>query len=172
MSKLNDSVYMVGYLLDDIKDPSVILPSNKVILQIFFYHHKTLNQSIHKSASATYNKILPFWQKLNIPTQSKKYVISKIEDLFLKHKKLKKNANRTNASNFNSQVDRENEFLETIDQLFDIAQNKKIEQQYDKNSQVVKVLEALRSGSKILRSAVNSLQEVSIFYVSLFPKKN
>lgn len=93
------------------------LPSNRQVLQVFFYNKKTIGFDVNQSSALVVDEIVVFWQKARIPTSAKWYCITKVTKLYEKWKNLQKSATRRSEL----QEKRENEFVEMLDDLFDIA---------------------------------------------------
>ena len=93
------------------------LPSYRQVLKVFFHYHKTLKKTIHESSRLVIKQVLQFWKKARIPTRLEKHAIQKLESLYDKWIKLKKNASRQT----DTQKKKENEFIENLENLFDIA---------------------------------------------------
>lgn len=84
---------------------------------MLLYHHKTLNKTIHESATAVINEVLVFWDKAKIPVRPQHHAIKQLETLHDKWQKLKKNSKRTSAT----QKSNEEAFSDQLGDLFDIA---------------------------------------------------
>ena len=93
------------------------LPSNRQVLSVFFYHHKTLQMTIRESARAVVRQASDFWARARIPIRLEKHNIDKLEQLHTTWWKLKKNAGRRTET----QEKNEMTFTHNLDNLFDIA---------------------------------------------------
>lgn len=92
------------------------LPSNRQVLQVFFYN-KSVWSDENKCARLVIDEVAIFWQKARIPTSSMWYCTQKMIKLYEKWKSLNKSSTRRTET----QVNNETEFLNVLDDLFDIA---------------------------------------------------
>lgn len=115
LSRRQSVVWLIGSVAEKLTGSR--LPSNREVLSVFFYNHKTLKKTIRQSSTAVVRETLVFWNKARIPTRHEKNIITKLEDLHKKWINLKKNASRKSYK----QQDRQREFVEDLDNLFDIA---------------------------------------------------
>lgn len=70
-----------------------------------------------QSANLVIDEAIIFWEKAKIPTSAKWYCINKLEILYKKYRSLQKSASRRDET----QIANEDEFLDLLDDLFDIA---------------------------------------------------
>ena len=94
-TRRNKSIRLVGQENNDISGSK--LPSNKQVLQYFFYQHRTLRKSIRESARSTVRKCKKIWEKANIPTTQEINSIAKLERLYKEWKYLGKSKNKKNC---------------------------------------------------------------------------
>jgi hypothetical protein len=93
------------------------LPSRRQALGHFLYLHQNQRKSVREASSALIDRVQEMWKMAGIPTRHKQDAIKKIEELFAGWQGLKKSALRKTEH----QVTNEGNFLETMDELFDIA---------------------------------------------------
>lgn len=93
------------------------LPSNRQILSVFLYHHLTLGKTIQGSSKIVIREAVCFWKKARIPAQDERNSLPKVKKLYENWIKLKKNA----ARKTDTQRSNEKEFVDRLDDLFDIA---------------------------------------------------
>ena len=70
---------------------SVMLPSKREVLALFFHYKQIAKQSIREALHSTANDVFEVWSKARIPVQLKKHVVPKIENIYKEWEKLKKN---------------------------------------------------------------------------------
>lgn len=93
------------------------LPTTRHLLQTFFYNHRTLKFSLKTSAELVIKEVLIFWEKARIKTRQDYHCVQKLLNVHTSWNTLNKNKNRTTET----QKNYEKNFVETLDQLFDIA---------------------------------------------------
>lgn len=72
---------------------------------VFFFHYKINGkQTIKNSCHSTAGDVLVVWGKAGIPTQLKKHVIAKVENIFKYSQKLKKK-NKKNKVKFSKAIE-------------------------------------------------------------------
>lgn len=81
-------VWLVGQLLSKLNQST--LPSIGEVLRLFFYYKNEEKKIIRESATLAACEVIHLWEKVSIPIQLKKHVISKIEKLFKEWQNLKK----------------------------------------------------------------------------------
>lgn len=118
MANLRSSteIYLLGHEYAQIFGSK--LPSNKQVLCVFFYNHRTVNLTIRESAALTIREVSVFWSKARIPVRKEQHCIMKLEALHNEWKSLRKNKNKSQEV-FRG---RENDFVNKLNDLFDIAQ--------------------------------------------------
>lgn len=106
------------------------LPSNKQVLEVFFFN-KSRDSDVNKCARLVIDEVIIFWQKARIPTHAIWWCVKKVKDLYEKWKSLQKSSTRRTEI----QMRRETEFLNTLDDLFDIAASDALTQMKNKEDQ-------------------------------------
>lgn len=113
--KLRTNIYLIGSETSQIYGSK--LPSNRQVLQVFFYNIRCVNLTVRESARLAIEETVIFWQKARIPVREPQHCICKLEDIYKKWRMLQKNSNRKT----DVQRNKENAFTDTLDDLFDIA---------------------------------------------------
>ena len=107
------------YLLDH--DESQIigakLPSNGQVLRVLFHNLRNVKLNLKSSASLVIKEVQIFWEKARIPMKRPQYCIDKLDALYQEWVALHKSCNRSTET----QKNREKEFVDKLDDLFDIA---------------------------------------------------
>src|SRR6218665_3325061 len=114
-TRSKSAIWLIGFEEDKLNGSK--LPSNRQVLSIFFYRHNSLKETIHDSSRDVIREAVQFWDKARIPIQPEHRAILKLEKLYKKRVKLKKNAKRQT----NTQKEKETEFVDDLDNLFDMA---------------------------------------------------
>ena len=115
LSRIRSDVYLLDKLEDDIK--GFKLPSNCQALGYLLHLHLKLNKTIKTAVSDTVEKVELFWERARIPVRQTYNSKKKFEKVLLHWQSLKKNKDRTTPA----QVQGEQSFKDTLDDLFDIA---------------------------------------------------
>ena len=113
--ELEKDLYLIGEVKKRISGQK--LPTCKQVLSVFYYQHRNLGKTIRMSANVVTEEVLEFWTKAGILTKEKYHIIDKIESLYDNWLKIKKNKSRKSEA----QQKRENEFLNVLSSLFDVA---------------------------------------------------
>ena len=93
------------------------LPSNGQVLRVFFYNMRKVNLLLRPGANLVIKEVEVFWEKARIPTKKLQRSIENLESLYTEWKNLQKSCKgRTEL-----QEKRERDFLDMLDDLFDIA---------------------------------------------------
>lgn len=96
------------------------LPTKKEVLSLFFYYKNYSKLTIKGCCISTANDVLSIWQMAAIPTQTKKRIKYKIEQMFNSWQKLKKNKeNKSKRSEV--LIKKEQHWATQLEGLFDIA---------------------------------------------------
>src|ERR1051325_3636522 len=95
-----------------------LLPTSNEVLRLFFHYHKTMQETVAKSAKSVAEDVTKIWNNARIPTEYQPDIVSKIKCLSAVYTKIKKNKERGT----NKQRLTEQEFKENGNKLFDIAQ--------------------------------------------------
>jgi len=115
VTRSKTAIWLVGFEESELIGSK--LPSNRQILSVFFYHHKSLKKSIRESARTAIRQVSVFWDKAKIPLRPEQHAITQLEQLHEKWVKLKKNASRQSET----QQANEKAFVDGLDDLFDMA---------------------------------------------------
>lgn len=91
------------------------LPSNRQMLQIFFYNKRIERMDKKDSARLSVDAALIFWQQARIPTRQPNKCVEKLLKLYEEHRNIQKSAKGAKP---HSKAD---EFISKLDDLFDIA---------------------------------------------------
>lgn len=94
------------------------LPTNRQVLQLFFYKHSNLKLGIRLSARQTVDEVFKKWSLIGIPVAGHQYSTSKVEKLHSTWVKLQKSVNKTSST----QRKNEENFEISLNSLFDVAQ--------------------------------------------------
>lgn len=108
-------VYLLGAYEAEILGAN--LPSNRQALGHFLHLHKVEKRTVRDSSRQAIEAISAFWTKVGIPVRASKHIIEKLEAVFLEWKGLQKHKTRTTLGH----KTKENEFIDRLDDLFDIA---------------------------------------------------
>ena len=109
------AVWLIGAQEDKLTGSK--LPSNKQVLSLFFYKHKTLKQPIRESARVVVREAAVFWDKARIPIRPEQHAIAHLEQLHHQWLLLQRNASRKT----DTQRANEASFVDKLEDLFDIA---------------------------------------------------
>jgi len=93
------------------------LPTSRQVLSVFLHQHKILGQTIRDSSRYAVREVLHLWAMARIPTTVEWNAIVKLEEMFHRWQKLKKNINCRTAT----QIANESALNEDLDKLFDVA---------------------------------------------------
>lgn len=91
------------------------LPSNRQILQMFFYNMRFAKFTAKGSAKLTVDAALIFWQQARVPTRETHKCAEKLLKLYEKYRSIQKKIQSKYP------LSKTSEFIETLDDLFDIA---------------------------------------------------
>lgn len=108
-------IWLIGPVSEHIH--GMKLPTYHQVLSIFFHQHKVLGKTIRDSSRCAVREVLHMWSLARIPTTIERNAIEKLEDVFYRWQKLKKNINRRTET----QIANENTFVEDVEKLFDVA---------------------------------------------------
>lgn len=110
------NIAMIGHVSNQVVGAK--LPSNRQVLQVFFYNIRFVNLSAKDSAKLTIDAVLIFWQQARIPTRR----IDKCADKILKMYEDWKMLNKKKVDQMSvEKKTKYDEFMESLDDLFDIA---------------------------------------------------
>lgn len=108
-------MYLIGHTCMQILGAK--LPSNKQVLQMYFFNTMYRHMDSPKSALLVADAVMIFWRQAGIEMQLKENIQKKIIKLRDKYRDLQKHSARGGATH-NS---KEAEFIDKLDDLFDIA---------------------------------------------------
>lgn len=116
----NPDIYLVGQPCMSIMGTK--LPSHRQVLQLLFFQTRLAKSrkkvaSLNDSASLVTDSVIIFWRQAAIPTRKVQHVKDKVLALHEQWKKLQKNEKTSGAAH----KEREIEFSDKLDDLFDIA---------------------------------------------------
>lgn len=94
------------------------LPSNKQILEVFFYNIRYVKLDAKPSAQLTIDAALIFWQQARIPTRNRDKCVAKLLKLYDDWKTLQKHPVEVMSAARKQKYD---EFVNNLDNLFDIS---------------------------------------------------
>lgn len=114
----NTQIHLIGFEKSQILGSK--LPTNKEVLQLFFYHVRTQAMSIHRSATLATREAILFWEKANIPTKKEQHCIDKLKKLYDQWRKIEKSSTRSRNKTKVHQKN-ESDFEKKINHIFDIA---------------------------------------------------
>lgn len=100
------------------------LPSNKQVLQMFFYHTRFVNLNVKESANLVIDAVLIFWQQARIPTRQKPKCSVKLLELYKDWENLQKTSVDKMTGKTKIKYD---QFVDNLDNLFDIAHGNALE---------------------------------------------
>lgn len=94
------------------------LPSNRQILQVFFYNMRYVKLDAKQSAQLTVDAALIFWHQARIPTRNPDKCANKLIKIYEEWKCYQK----SNVNKFSAKRKQEYEdFIENLDNIFDMA---------------------------------------------------
>lgn len=111
-------MYLVGFELDKLN--SSILPKNRDVLSLLFNKIRTKKYTIKASSKEVSCEISEIWSKFSIPIARPHHCIEKIGSLYHKWLKVQKNRSRKQSM---KQINIEENFVHSLDNLFDIARH-------------------------------------------------
>lgn len=112
------TIVMVGEVSHQILGAK--LPSNRQVLQTFFYNMRFVKLDRHESARLAIDAVLIFWQQARIPTRSPYKCSDKLIKMYDIWGTLKKTSVEKMKMKTKEQYDK---FIDELDDLFDIAHN-------------------------------------------------
>ena len=114
-TRSSSSIWLVGATNETFQTSK--LPSRGDILKVLFYYHTDEAMSLKESIDKSVSLLLPIWEMARIPTKARNHVVEHVRKLHAEWQCLKKNINRSSATNLSNQE----KFCERLDDLFDIA---------------------------------------------------
>lgn len=94
------------------------LPSNRQVLQVFFYNMRFVNLNAKDSATLAVDAVSIFWQQARIPMREPHKCASKIVKMHDEWNHIKKTGSRKMPASTKKRYD---DFVNNLDNLFDIA---------------------------------------------------
>ena len=110
-----DRIYLLGH--DECQIIGSKLPSNGQILRVLFYNVRKVKLDLRPSATITIKEVEVFWDRARIPTRETHHSIDKLLERHKNWRILQK----TRKHRYEMQEIKEREFLDSLDDLFDIA---------------------------------------------------
>ncbi|XP_053977478.1 uncharacterized protein LOC128875689 [Hylaeus volcanicus] len=114
-TRSSDKLFILNYYEQQIVGAK--LPSNGQVLRVLFYNMRKVKLDLKTSATLVIKETEIFWEKARIPVKKTSDSIDKLKSLYQKWRTLYKSVNRRTAI----QIQREQEFKDSLDDLFDIA---------------------------------------------------
>lgn len=108
-------LFLVGAMNSQITGSK--LPSKRNCLSVLFFNMRIVKMSLNDSAALVIDECLIFWKKARIPTQDRLNCIRKLKKMYEALRSLEKSKTR----NSDLQKNKEKEFEDALDNLFDIA---------------------------------------------------
>lgn len=118
LTRNKTEIWLIGQVASQFNQTK--LPTIREALSVLFHYKQEQNQTIKESTYSTVNDILLIWDKARIPTRQKIHVVQKLEKIFNEWQNLKKNK-ENKAKRSESLKQRETQWQDKIDALFDIA---------------------------------------------------
>lgn len=94
------------------------LPSNRHVLEVFFYNMRYVKLTAKDSAKLTIDAVLIFWQQARIPFREPHKCASKLLKMYEDWRNLNKKKGESMAAGMRQKYDN---FIGELDNLFDIA---------------------------------------------------
>lgn len=113
--RAKDKLYLLDY--DEMQIIGAKLPSIGQVLRVFLYNVRKVKLNVRRSANLVIQEVEILWRKARIPTRAFNKCVEKIVSLFNIWRKLQKNCKRQTPV----QKKHEQDFLDNLDDLFDIA---------------------------------------------------
>ena len=110
-----DKIFLLNH--DESQIIGTKLPSNGQVLRVLFYNLRKVKLDLRSSAANVIKEVEVFWEKARIPQRKTYNSVTKLIELYQNWRQLQ----RSNKRRSESQEKKEQEFLESMDDLFDIA---------------------------------------------------
>ena len=120
-TRMMDQIYLIGYAERQIVGAK--LPSNIQVLRVLFSNMRKVKLSLRLSATLVIKEVEVFWEKARIPVRKLQRSIEKLEYLYKEWKNLNKSKNRQTATQKQKEID----FIDKFNDLFDIAHGNAID---------------------------------------------
>lgn len=111
-----EDIPFIGYQIRQLNPRK--LPTNRQVLSLMFYKKSVMNMNIHQSATIVVDEVMKIWSDSDIRVNKTYNSIIKLEKLFDQWKNVQKNCSRKTSP---AQQLRENVFIDSLDELFDIS---------------------------------------------------
>lgn len=111
----DDNLYLVGSINYQILGSK--LPSNRQVLSVYFHNTRIAHLNASESAKLVSEEVEIFYKKAGIPTALPHNNALKVENLVQAYKNVQKHSSR----NSSSQIEKEKEFIDKLDDLFDMS---------------------------------------------------
>lgn len=111
----DDTIFLIEH--DESQIVSTKLPSNGQVLRVLFYNLRKIKLDLRPSAAIVIKEVEVFWEKARIPTKETHHNIEKLLSLYQHWRMLQRSRKRRSEL----QKKREKEFVESLNDLFDIA---------------------------------------------------
>lgn len=114
-------LYLIGSI--DHQIVGAKLPSNRQVLSVYFYNTRILQMNASESANLVVEEVAVFYSKARIPTAIQRNNALKVERLVEEYKLVQKNSKRNSLT----QTTKEREFVDKLDDLFDMSHRDSME---------------------------------------------
>lgn len=115
-------IYLIGTYRENFDGRK--LPTKRHVLQVFFYHHTVLHNTIAMSAKLTIQELEEIWSKAAIPVRAMKNSITRLKKLHQVWQSLQRSKSRKKSE---TQKKKEDNFKEDLQMLFDITRHDAME---------------------------------------------
>lgn len=111
----DNDIYLIGSIEHQIIGRK--LPSNRQVLSVYFYNTRVAKLNEQESAKLVADEVSIFYAKARIPTALSHNNLLKVIRLKNEYREVQKIAHKTTQSN----IDKEKQFIEKLDDLFDMS---------------------------------------------------
>ena len=115
VTRNSTDIWLIGPVSEEIRGNKP--PTYHQVLSAFFHQHKILAKTVRDSSRFAVRDVLRLWSMARIPTTLVRNAIGKLEDMFYRWKKLKKDMHRRTET----QIANESTMIGDLEKLFDIA---------------------------------------------------
>lgn len=115
MSRRNQ-VYLVGAMKEEISGNK--LPSKRDVLSVLFHNIRIRKLNLSASSKSVVGECMAMWNRASIPTKHKPDCVKKVKNLHSEWNKLQKSKNKKVTASKEKKL---NDFMNSLDDLFDIA---------------------------------------------------
>lgn len=112
-SSVDSNIILIGRILHQILGAK--LPSNRQVLQVFFYNMRIAKFSSKESAKLSVNMASVFWQQARIPIREEHKCCEKLIKIYDEWNRVRKTSSKGKPHS------KQGEFVGKLDDLFDIA---------------------------------------------------